>query len=188
MPTGQTAKSKAKGYAARLLCVVCRGSCEDAKKRYNATQRQTAVLCRACEELGYTVADTDNYTCSDCQSTGGRRKFEAVSMYNHHNNKSVRLLCIICDERIRTKTAELKKKMRASKIKCKCSFPNHAPKCPLSSDFHSVHRFPGEDVLTKDERDFLNKLPFAPEWWIKAWAGIRKSRRLKCSAWSAGKQ
>ena len=181
-------QKKEKGKKPRLICrtcsvrcVVCETSDADAKK---AGKRKTEVLCHACRKLGYTVRDTVQYQCSDCHETGGRKKFETVSMNNYRANKTSRLHCITCHKRIREKTQTLKEKMKTSKIQCKCRLSNHAPKCPMFSRWGKVHKIPGEDVLTADEIKFLNERLVAPDWWHKAWGGIRKQQRCTYSAGS----
>ncbi len=81
-----------------------------------------------------------------------------------HKTRGTKLLCHICkEEEARQKARDfakekaLKAKLKLSRRKhCTCgSLTAHAEKCPMYPNKHGERPYPGCDVLTRDESDWL---------------------------------
>ena len=122
-------------------------------------------VCEACSLVGCTVKDTCLYPCSSpgCGRAFGHVKFDASQMKNH-KTRGTKLHCHICkEEEARQKARDvakekaLKAKLKLSRRKhCTCgSLTAHAEKCPMYPSKHGERPYPGCDVLTRDESDWL---------------------------------
>ena len=120
------------------------------------------LVCRPCEEDGFSAKDCEAYRCGMCRPSG-HLKFESQSLRNAKRpERKSKLVCLDCLQM--KKTAE--KKYRAALQhrdvwKCTCPSGSHIhsnEKCKLYPVQAGVKRWPGGNYnVTEDEWEFLER-------------------------------
>ena len=101
-----------------LHCLDCEKKCECItcglrfEKHWGHMKRDTHDICHECRQNGYTMMHNENYTCTQCQTTAGYRKFFRGKMYYKTMYNNATLICVECSE------AKTKKK-------CNCATCGH---------------------------------------------------------------
>jgi len=166
----QNAINKKQWRDSALYCIECTeklaklyicGACGKHYENWGKRKNLEYHLCKECVDNGYTMMHKETYKCTTCNKTAGYRKFTRSTTFYREQGQ---LICIDCAKADADKLKILQEKIKTSKMKCKCGFPIHKTKtCPLGSQFASVIRWPGCDVITKAEKKFLDNLKPQPK-------------------------
>ena len=128
-----------------------------------------------------------------CKQDLGAKRFDATQLSNYKYHDQPKLQCKGCVDTETAKVKALRQKLQDHKKDkqkrawvCNCWRPFHSERCPLSPTFQGERRWPGgrdperldtdgPNIITKEERRFLDSLKPEPEWWSRAW-GRRKQK------------
>ena len=100
-------KNVLKNFKARgspLHCLTCEKKCECVtcghrfEKNWGHMKRNTHDICQECRHNGYTMIHTEKYTCAECKTTAGYRKFVRGQTYYKTIGSNATLICNECSE------------------------------------------------------------------------------------------
>ena len=141
-----------------------------ATERNNAHQQSSRLVCKVCRARGCTAHDVSLYTCNICDKALGAKQFGTNILDDFKNHGRSKLVCNSCVAITTAKEKALKAQLQKSKRVCKCLCPIHKEKCPLAPVCYGERRWPGSDgYISKEDREFLDKLNPRPQWWSRAW-------------------
>ena len=137
---------------------------------HHKEKQNTMLLCKDCRASGKMPHDVVLYTCDQCQSHVGCGKFDIKSLGNWKSRPGSRLTCKQCDTTTHARVVELHRRLRESKMICKCFCPIHGDRCPLNLIYYGEKRWPGADGhISWFDAALLNSLKPTPKWWARAW-------------------
>ena len=95
--------------------------------------------------------------------------FGVQRLKDFRSGKSSFLVCLTCD----TKVKELKQKVAGITSRCTFKYPVHNERCTLydASDKWPGKEKKGRNHISREDKDFLERLPLNPQyaWWHKLW-------------------
>lgn len=122
------------------------------------------VVCNDCQSKGCTNMDPHMYLCTGrCRQKLGARRFKQKELYNHKHRETTELICLQCSAADAARDAARERKltqlMKTSKRKgCTCgSRLQHDEKCPMHMRTHGERPYPGCDVMTPEDSEWLIK-------------------------------
>ena len=140
-----------------------------AQELRNEKNQGSKLVCKTCRGKGCTADDPALHTCQLCRKELGSKRFQAEHLkdFKYHGYK--KLWCASCMAAASNREKDLKAAFKRSTWFCKCGCMLHTERCPLSPRFYGERRWPGGDnCISKDDKDFLNKLNPRPTWWANA--------------------
>ena len=119
-----------------------------ASSAFRRTKRGRVDICRECELV----------PCAVCAAVLSRRKFTDSDIYRYFYSEGAKhITCLACKERQHARQQRLQKLMNKSKRKaCTCKHPHaHTRKCPLHVRRAGDRPYPGCDVMSRADSDWL---------------------------------
>ena len=127
----------------------------------NARDHQRALVCRECQDNGFSPKDLDEHICQVC-GAHGHLKFDKQDLNNRKQERSSTLLCRQCSEKKKVSSAALRACLKnKSTWQCTCSKNKHMlsnDKCGLRPSKHGEERWPGGNAgISFDDYNFLEQ-------------------------------
>ena len=142
----------------------------------HASSQRTSLVCKTCRAEGFHPEDLETYTCQQCAGRFGAHRFGKDSLKDWKYHLRQKLICQVCVAQSEERVRMLRQRLQKSKRKCTCQCPIHREKCPLTPVLFGEKRWPGSDgAVSAEDRQFLDSLHPAPDFWAKAWGRRRDS-------------
>ena len=128
-------------------CTKC-GVCQ-ASSTFRRTKRgQRVDICRTCEVV----------PCAACGAMLTRENFTDPDIYRHFNSFGAKhITCLVCKKEQHMRQQRLQNLMKKSRRQaCTCRHPQaHTQTCPLRIKFDGDRSYPGCDVMSRADSDWL---------------------------------
>ena len=154
-------KEKKSKCAVKSCGLLLSRECFDKNLFDNARKHNRALVCRKCQDKGFSPKDLDTYTCQVC-GPHGHLKFEKNHVKNSKPPRSSKLLCRQCSDKEKVLSATLRACLKnKSTWQCTCSKNQHMPsndKCGLRPSKHGEQRWPGGNAgISLEDYTFLER-------------------------------
>ena len=115
-------------------------------RAFRRTQEGRVNICKSCELV----------KCKTCTKWLPQSSFTRQSVSLHFQSGQA-IRCTTCTAQLTAREKELKLRMQQSKRRrCVCKHPlSHTEKCPMHMRYAGERPYPGCDVMTRDESNFL---------------------------------
>ena len=148
----------------RIKCAACKqekpnASFDDSTAR-DVWNNGRQGVCKACKEQGCSNGNPNMYKCTGpCQEEKGHNMFDAEQLTNFKIHGRRVLVCKECKKDEPARERRLRKLLKESKrARCKCgSKLQHSERCPMFPRFLSEIPYPGCDVISREESEWLEK-------------------------------
>ena len=117
----------------------------------NFFSRGSTVVCLQCKKCGFRSRHHEEYLC-----TGPCQKFLPISGFPRKTNELRQMMCIKCTTARQQRLQHLMKKSKRKKCTCN-NQTTHTKKCPMHISFAGERPYPGCDVMSKADSDWLHR-------------------------------
>ena len=126
----------------------------------NHFTRAIPVVCVDCKKRGCSARGPERYACDGpCNQLLGRKAYASQDWARMKQETKKRLVCEDCKKVEVKREQHLRELMRTSKRKkCTCHLPlGHAEKCPMHISYSGERPYPGCDVMSRSDSDWLQQ-------------------------------
>ena len=119
-----------------------------ASSHFRRTKRGRVDICRTCELV----------PCAACAAMLPRRNFTDADIYRYFYFAGTKhITCLVCKEQQHARRQRLQNLMEKSdRAACWCKHPHaHTRKCPLHARYEGERPYPGCDVMSRADSDWL---------------------------------
>ena len=143
-----------------LPCTACSAMLPDSKfpsrDANNFFWRGGTIICLDCRKKGCSPRHPESITCTGpCKQVLPISAFPPILRRNAKREKK-RMICKKCIHAKETRLRELMKRSKRKGCTCKSQF-THTEKCPMHISFAGERPYPGCDVMSKEDSEWLHQ-------------------------------
>ena len=118
------------------------------------------VVCLECNRRGCSARRPELYPCAGpCNKLLGSAAYAPADLSSRTKDRTHSMVCDGCKKHAAAREQRLRQLMKKSKrATCTCRLPlAHAEKCPMHMRFAGERPYPGCDVMSREDSDWLQK-------------------------------